>query len=103
MGQVTLELISGGTFSMQSGEATTGAAPFDGELIPQMAIMNTGPAGVLVGWAPAIPGFILEFTDTMKRPRWFPYPVTDGGNQVLIPSRTRQLFFRMRQVPVGPN
>ncbi len=100
MGQTTLDLLMGGTFSMQSGEAT-GAAPFTGQIIPQLMVVNTGPAGVLIGWVPVIPNFVLEFTDTMQRPRWFAYPVSGATNQVLIPSRTRQLYFRMKQVVTG--
>ena len=26
-----------------------------------------------------------------------------GGSEVLVPSCTRQLYFRMKQVPIGPN
>lgn len=95
-GQTTSGNPSGGSFSLQGGE-TAGGAPFTSPIIPTMVALNTGPDSVLVGWVPLVPGYVLEFTDTMRSPRWFPYPfATVGTNQHTIGNGARQLFFRLR-------
>ena len=95
-GQTTSGNPSGGLFSVQGGE-TSGAAPFTTPIIPTMVAMNTGPNSVLVGWVPLVPGYVLEFTDTMRSPRWFPYPFANNStNQQSIGNSARQLFFRLR-------
>ena len=95
-GQTTSGNPSGGSFSVQGGE-TSGGAPFTTPIIPTMVALNTGPNSVLIGWVPLVPGYVLEFTDTLRSPRWFAYPFANSStNQQSIGNGARQLFFRLR-------
>jgi hypothetical protein len=96
-GQTTSGQSAGGQFGVQGGEAT-GTSPFTGPIIPTMVVVNSGPANVLVGWVPLVQGYVLEFADTLRSPRWFPYPSATGTNQHTIPVGARQLFFRLKKV-----
>lgn len=99
-GQTTSGTPSGGGFSVQSGESS-GAAPFTVPIVPMMVMTQTGPAGLVVAWVPLVPGYVLEFTDTLQSPRWFPYPFASGGTNVhSILGGSRQLFFRLKKT--GP-
>jgi len=95
-GQTTSGNPTGGSFSVQGGE-TSGGAPFTSPIVPTMVAMNTGPNSVLIGWVPLVPGYVLEFTDTLRSPRWFAYPFANSStNQQSIGNGARQLFFRLR-------
>jgi len=95
-GQSTSGNSSGGPFSVQGGESQ-GVSRFNGQIVPSMVVSASGPANVLVGWLPMVPGYVLEFTDTLRAPRWFPYPADAGTNFHAISAGTRQLFFRLKR------
>lgn len=95
-GQTTSGESSGGQFGVQGGESS-GTSPFTGTIVPSMVVSTSGPANVLVGWVPMVPGYVLEFTDTLRTPKWFPYPGGSGTNLHQIALGTRQLFFRLKR------
>ena len=94
-GQTATGQPTGGTFGVQGGESS-GAVPFTIPIVPTMLSTNRSASQVTVGWQPMVPGYVLEFTDTMSSPRWFPFPgvVT---NQVTMGNSSRRLFFRLRK------
>jgi hypothetical protein len=99
-GQVVGGNASGGPFGMQAGVGT-GSSPFPNPIIPAMVISrNAPPHEVTVSWVPIIPGYVLEFTDTLSAPLWFPYP--NGTNTSAVIREERQnLYFRLRNTVVS--
>ena len=47
-----------------------------------------------------VPGYVLEFTDTLSAPRWFPYPGVTT-NQIVIVNSARRLYFRLKKTGVS--
>lgn len=86
---------SGGQFGVQGGESS-GAVPFTIPIVPTMISTNRSLSQVTVGWQPMVPGYVLEFTDTLSAPRWFPYPGVTT-NQISVANSTRRLYFRLRK------
>ena len=80
---------------MQGGESS-GAVPFTIPIVPTMISTNRSLSQVTVGWQPMVPGYVLEFTDTLSAPRWFPYPGVTT-NQISVANSTRRLYFRLRK------
>lgn len=98
-GQTATGQPSGGAFGVQGGESS-GAAPFSVPIVPTMVSTNRSLSQVTVGWQPMVPGYVLEFTDTLSSPRWFPYPGVTT-NQISIGNSSRRLFFRLRREAQG--
>ena len=98
-GQTATGQPSGGPFGVQGGESS-GAAPFTIPIVPTMLSTNRSLSQVTVGWQPMVPGYVLEFTDTLSSPRWFPFPGVTT-NQVSIGNSSRRLFFRLRRESQG--
>lgn len=94
-GQTATGQPSGGQFGVQGGESS-GASPFTIPIVPTMLTTNRSLSQVTVGWQPLVPGYVLEFTDTLSAPLWFPYPGVTT-NQISIANSSRRLFFRLRK------
>ena len=93
-GQTASGQATGGQFGMQGGEST-GASPLTSPIVPTMVVMHSTPANVIVAWQPLISGYVLEFADTLKSPIWSTF-AGDATNLVSVSSRSRHLFFRLR-------
>lgn len=93
-GQTASGQSSGGPFGMQGGEST-GASPLTSPIVPTMVVMHSTPANVIVAWQPLVSGYVLEFADTLKSPVWATF-AGDSTNLLSVSSRSRHLFFRLR-------
>lgn len=94
-GQTATGQPSGGQFGVQGGESS-GASPFTVPIVPTMLSTNRSLSQVTIGWQPMVPGYVLEFTDTLSAPLWFPYPGVTT-NQISLVNSSRRLFFRLRK------
>ncbi|MFT4690438.1 MAG: hypothetical protein ACI9OD_002654 [Limisphaerales bacterium] len=99
-GQVVGGSSGGGPFGMQAG-VSTASAPFQNPIIPAMVInRNAPPHEVTVSWIPIIPGYVLEFTDTLSAPQWFPWR-TGTNTPTVIREEHQNLYFRLRNTVIS--
>lgn len=93
-GQTASGQSSGSQFSMRGGQASA-ATSLTPPIVPTMAVMHSTPANVVIAWQPLISGYVLEFTDTLKSPVWSIF-FNGQTNLLSVPSRSRHLYFRLR-------
>lgn len=90
-----------GRYHLQGG-VSTDTAPFCDPIVPFMVIdRNAPPHSVTVSWLPHVPGYVLEFTDTLNTPRWFPFNM-GSSTELTVREKNENLFFRLRRVITNP-
>lgn len=93
IGQPDAGTLSGGSYTLEGGFWPGLVVPSTGES-PTLFIQFAG-ADVVISWAPATPGFMLEQTDSLGSPSWSSGP---AGNPTapIAPSSTAR-FYRLRK------
>jgi len=66
-------------------------------LIPTIVALNAPPNQVIITWTPHSSSFVLEFADSLNRPRWFAYSNVTN-NVASAPANARQFYFRLRRI-----
>lgn len=90
----------GGPFSVEGGRESD-TQRFQLPIVPSLVVLNSPPTRITVGWLPEVPGYVLEYTDTLRSPEWHPYRYVTN-NQAVITGPKSRLFFRLRKVEPGP-
>ena len=68
-------------------------APAPSEQVPTLSIARSGN-DVILSWAPALPGFSLESSPSLKTGQWSP---AGSANPTTVPIGPGDLFFRLRK------
>jgi hypothetical protein len=89
IGQPDAGTMSGGRFSVEGG-FWGGVEPF---AVPQLFIRRSGP-NILLSWSPAVPGFVLQASDSLGSADWTNIP-TGGMNPVSVPINGERRFYRL--------
>lgn len=68
-------------------------APVPSEQLPTLSITRNGN-DIILSWTPAIPGYALESSPSLKTGQWTP---AGSANPTTVPLGAGDLFFRLRQ------
>ena len=84
--------LSGGGYILQGGFWPGLVVTTSGE-VPQLFIQVSGQE-VVISWAPAGSGYVLETSGTLEASTWLPAP---EGNPVMVPATDAAAFYRLRK------
>ena len=89
IGQPDAGTVSGGSFTLQGG-FWSGVVT---QPIPQLFIQQSG-SQVFISWSPAIPGFVLQESESLSSEAWAAAPM-GNSNPVILPRTSNTKFYRL--------